>query len=151
MTMELQIALLSAISALVGTAIGGMISYFTTRYATTQQHRHETRVAEISKKEALFAEFLGEANRLLILSISSEKAPITQLEVLFSLESRIKIIGSMEIATAAVELGESLLELCVSREVRPNHNKQESDRYKNACKRFVDVARVELRSLKKSA
>lgn len=156
MTMELQIALLSAISALVGTAVGGLISYFTTRFATTQQHKHETRVAEISKKEAMFSEFLGEANRLAIQSATKDKNKdeehiFNQIELLYSLQSRIEISGATKIAEASVAVRSCVLELFISMGAKGDDHGKAMIEFNKACVRFVDNARVELSSLRKSA
>ena len=45
--MNTYIAILSAVAALLGTIVGGVISYFTTRYTLTQQHRHDQGMREI--------------------------------------------------------------------------------------------------------
>lgn len=95
------IAILSAASALLGTIIGGVISYFTTRYTITHQHKHDQRTREIEKRESLYSDFLAEVTRLGLLSIEKKANDAADFSRLAALQARIKILASSEVAAAA--------------------------------------------------
>jgi hypothetical protein len=99
--MNTDMAILSAASALLGTIIGGVISYFTTRYTISQQHRHDLRTRELEKRESLYSDFLAEVTRLGMLSITQKASDATEFIRLASLQARIKLLATNEVAVAA--------------------------------------------------
>jgi hypothetical protein len=111
--MELEIAYITAFAALLGTLAGGLVSYFTTRHTIERQHRHERISAEISRREDLYSEFVSESARLLVMSATSRTEDMSEFTKLYSLASRIKIIGSDKVADAASELSSITLKACI--------------------------------------
>jgi hypothetical protein len=141
--MNAYIAVLSAASALLGTIIGGVISYFTTRYTITQQHRHDQRMREIEKRESLYSDFLAEVTRLTLLSIDKKASGAADFVLLSNLQARIKLLASNEVGAAAGEM--------TSFTVKKFSNIDESKGNKEDEKlplRFIEIARNELEELK---
>jgi hypothetical protein len=59
-------ALLSALSAILGSLVGGSATIATAWLTQRTQGRRESVMAEIRKREALYVEFITECSKLLI-------------------------------------------------------------------------------------
>lgn len=145
--MNIDLAYLSALSALIGTITGGAISYFTTRYASTQQHAHETRIAEIDKRESVFSDFVGESMRLSVISITKEADPVEGVKNLFPLEARIQMLSSEVTAEAATDLRRHVISVCTNSDKQEKHIELLEETNKVRSK-FIELARDEIEALK---
>ena len=150
MNTNTYIAILSAASALLGTIIGGIISYFTTRYTIINQHKHNQQTREIDKREVLYSEFLAEATRLELLTAEiedgNEKTMLQpgQFSQIYYLSTRIRLIASSELFSAAAAI---VTKLADEHFQEPQQNKQESK--PEAI--FVELAKKDLEQLKRKA
>ena len=59
-------ALFSALSAVLGSVVGGSASIATAWFTQSTQGRRELIRAAVDKKEALYADFIGECSRLVL-------------------------------------------------------------------------------------
>lgn len=142
------IAILSAASALLGTIIGGIISYFTTRYTVTNQHRHDQRTREIEKRESLYSDFLAEVTRLGLLAIEKKPNEASDFSRLAALQARIKLLASSEVASAAG----TMTAFTVKKFSNPKEiigDAQSKKEAEESPLKFIELAKKELEGLKR--
>ena len=89
MEVQVVVAIVGVTAALVGSAIGGVTSYFSTRSMRRMEWRLTLQEKEISRRETLYTEFITEANRLVIHSSAEKISDGNVLTLLLALESRI--------------------------------------------------------------
>ena len=84
---------ISAISALVGSAIGALASLATTWLTQQSQTRAMQRVQDRARREALYSEFIREASRLFADAMTHELDDPAKLVELYAIGSRIRLFG----------------------------------------------------------
>lgn len=109
MDIQLSVAIIGVVSALSGTAIGGLTSYFSSRSMRKLEWRLTQIDKEIDKRENLYAAFLGEANRWVIFSVNNKVQSLEGLDHFLSLESKIRLI-SPEIGDLARKITSCILD-----------------------------------------
>lgn len=89
--METQtlVALVGVGSALIGSAIGGLISFFSTRSVRRMEWVPSLAEKNIHTRESLYADFLTEANRLMLEAIDGKLSQSTAFATLVGLEARL--------------------------------------------------------------
>ena len=104
-------ALLSAMSAVLGSVVGGSASIATAWFTQNTQGRRESVRVEIQKRELLYADFIAECSRLAIdaLDHSLEKAEI--LVKMYALHNRIRLTSSDDVVDAATRAIKRILEM----------------------------------------
>ena len=144
------IAILSAASALLGTIIGGIISYFTTRYTVTNQHQHNQRTREIDNRESLYSDFLAEVTRLGLLAIEKKPNEASDFSRLAALQARIKLLASSDVASAAgIMTAFTIKKFSNPKEVVGDvQSKKEAE---ESPLKFIELAKKELDALKRKA
>ena len=90
-------ALLSAFSALAGSAIGALSSLATTWMTQNAQNRTTYLNQQRAKREALYSEFIDEASRLFTDALSHEMEDLSKLVHLYSIQNKIRLFASQEI------------------------------------------------------
>ena len=97
-------ALLSAMSAVMGSLVGGSASVATTWMAQKTLNRREVLREELRKREALYGEFIGECAKLFMDAFTHElEKPETLLPV-FALINRIRLCSSRKVLAEAERL-----------------------------------------------
>jgi len=97
-------ALVGAISAVVGSLVGGSASVATTWMAQKTMSKRELAREELRKREALYGEFIGECAKLFMDAITHElEKPETLLPV-FALINRIRLCSSRKVLAEAERL-----------------------------------------------
>jgi len=97
-------ALISAMSAVLGSLVGGSASVATTWMAQKTMSKRELAREELRKREALYGEFIGECARLFMDAITHElEKPETLLPV-FALINRIRLCASRKVLAEAERL-----------------------------------------------
>lgn len=89
--METQtlIALVGVSGALIGSAIGGLISFFSSRAVRRMEWELSLTEKDIRNRESLYADFLTETNRLMLQSIDEKITQGSELTTLIALEAKI--------------------------------------------------------------
>lgn len=140
--------LLTALSGLLGTLIGGSASVATTWVAHKTVSKRELMREEIRKRETLYGEFIGECAKLLMESLThSLEKPETMLAVL-ALINRIRLCASQMV----LEQAERLLRRITDQYLSPNLTLDELRglaRSENAdlLREFAETCRAELVSI----
>jgi hypothetical protein len=97
-------ALVGAMSAVVGSLVGGSASVATTWMAQKTLNRREVLREELRKREALYGEFIGECAKLFMDAFTHElEKPETLLPV-FALINRIRLCSSRKVLAEAERL-----------------------------------------------
>ena len=141
-------ALLTALSGLLGTLIGGSASVATTWVAQKTVSKRELIREEMRKRETLYGEFIGECAKLLMESFThSLEKPETMLAVL-ALINRIRLCASPTV----LEQAERLLRRITDQYLSPNltlDELRELARSENAdlLREFAETCRAELVSI----
>ena len=97
-------ALVGAISAVMGSLVGGSASVVTTWMAQKTLNKREVLREELRKREALYGEFIGECAKLFMDAFTHElEKPETLLPV-FALINRIRLCSSRKVLAEAERL-----------------------------------------------
>jgi hypothetical protein len=86
--------LISALSALAGAVIGGLISVLASWVANQQQIRSQWLAHDRSHREDLYKEFIEEAAKCYIDALLHEKPDIPSVVVLYAKMSRMRVLSS---------------------------------------------------------
>jgi hypothetical protein len=96
-----DVAVLSAMSAVLGSIVGGSASITTAWFTQRTQARRERIRAEVQKREALYADFIAECAELAMDSIDHTLDRPETLVKVYSLENRIRLTSSDDVVAAA--------------------------------------------------
>lgn len=144
-------ASLTALSAMLGTLLGGSASVATTWIAHKTVSKRELMREDMRKRETLYGEFIGECAKLLMDSFThSLEQPETMLAVL-ALINRIRLCASPAVLQQAERLVRRITEQYMSRnltleELRELARSQDVD----LLREFAETCRAELTSLQAS-
>ena len=94
-------AYISALAALAGTAIGGLISFATSWITQQAQVRAQRLATERHARADLFGRFLDEAAKLYSDALENRRDDITGLVGIYALINRIRLISSPQVVEAA--------------------------------------------------
>lgn len=142
MEIQLAVAVIGVVAALLGSLIGGTSSYFSTRSMRKLEWRLSQVDREIEKRESLYAEFLSQANMGIISSFDQKPSSTEILRPLLNLESRIRLI-SPEVGELARRIAACVID---------HHEKSKEDKasypplrdeFIAKCKASLDAIRAE--------
>ncbi|HSC07804.1 MAG TPA: hypothetical protein VLD59_13335 [Steroidobacteraceae bacterium] len=94
-------ALLGALSAVLGSLVGGSASVATTWIAQKTISKREFAREELRKREALYGEFIGECAKLFMDAFSHNLEKPETLLPIFALINRIRLCASREVLAEA--------------------------------------------------
>jgi len=97
-------ALISAMSAVMGSLVGGSASVATTWMAQKTASKRELLREEIKKREALYGEFIGECAKLFMDAFTHELDKPETLLPVFALINRIRLCSSRKVLAEAERL-----------------------------------------------
>src|SRR5262245_44383003 len=148
-------AILSALSAVLGSVVGGSASIATAWFTQNTQGRREGIRLEIAKRETLYAEFISECSKLAIDSLDHTLDRGAPLVNAYALHNRIKLISSEAVVDAA---GLAIRQI-LQRYFSPNLTTKEQMRdyalslkdENDPLKDFAEACRAELEMLQKRA
>jgi hypothetical protein len=143
-------AALTALSAILGSAVGGSATIATAWLTQRTQGRRESVDAEIRKRERLFIEFITEGSKLLVESLDHQLESPERLYRLYAILNRIRLRCSDRVTAAA---DRTVTEIC-ERFFRPNLSSEELrqlvlTRPEDPLKDFSEACRIELSTLQR--
>jgi hypothetical protein len=94
-------ALIGALSAVLGSLVGGSASVATTWMAQKTLNRREILREELRKREALYGEFIGECAKLFMDAFTHNLENLESLLPIFALVNRIRLCASREVLAEA--------------------------------------------------
>ena len=148
----MDVTLVSAMSGVLGSLVGGSASVVTTWMAQKTLSRRELLRDEMRKREALYGEFIGECAKLLMdaLTRSLEK-PETLLPV-YALLNRIRLTASREVLLQAERLLARITEQYFARNLAVEELRQLAQSGDaDPLRAFGEACRTELKLLRARA
>ncbi|MCM2311113.1 MAG: hypothetical protein NDI84_06875 [Steroidobacteraceae bacterium] len=140
---------LTAMSGVLGTLVGGTVTFATTWISQRTLGRRELLREEIKQREALYSEYIVECARLLMDSLSHGLDQPETLVPAYSLINRIRLCASKPVLAEAEGLARYITNQYFSRnmtldEMRRVAESEEAD----ALRPFGEACRAELQSLR---
>ena len=148
-------AIVSALSAVLGSAVGGSATLATAWITQKTQSRREAVGAEIRKRETLYGEFIAEGSKLAVDALDHTLDTPDKLFALYALQNRIRLTSSDAVVAAADQALRRVLKQYFEQNITPQAFREElsisltDDRPKrdDPLKPFSEVCRSELRAL----
>jgi hypothetical protein len=145
-------AALTALSAILGSVVGGSATIATSWLTQRTQGRREHVEAEIRKREGLYVEFIAEGSKLMVEALSHQLEDTQGLFPLYSILNRIRLRCSEEVLTAADSSTNRILEQFFRPNLSPEELRQlVLTRPEDPLKEFSEACRRELRMLERRA
>ena len=147
--------IVSALSALLGSAVGGSVTLATAWITQKTQSRRQIVRAEIRKRETLYGEFIGECSKLLIDALDHTLDNPDKLLQIYALQNRIRLTSSHAVVAAADQALQRILRQYFEQNITQQQLREElsldltDDQLKrdDPLKPFSEVSRNELRVL----
>ncbi|MDQ8205714.1 hypothetical protein [Pelagicoccus sp. SDUM812003] len=133
-----------AISALVGSIVGGLISFLTTYSLKSKEWKNERLKREIEKRENLYSAFISEIGRLVLLSIDRKTNQVSEFSNAYNLLMQIRLIASEEVTTTANGLVQKATRSHLEKEKKgapdriEDPNESENHKFIRACRRDLE-------------
>jgi len=141
-------AALTALSAILGSAVGGSATMATSWLTQRTQGRREHVEAEIRKREMLYVEFITEGSKLVVEALDHQLKTPQQLHPLYAVLNRIRLRSSEEVRTGADRVATRIVERSFGPNLSPEELRQELlTRSDDPLKEFSEACRRELRML----
>lgn len=142
-------ALLSALSAVLGSLVGGSASVATTWMAQKTLNRREVLREELRKREALYGEFIGECAKLFMDAFTHNLEKPESLLPVFALINRIRLCASREVLAEAERVLTRITDQYFAKnltveELRELAHTEQADPLRD----FGEACRAELKSLR---
>jgi hypothetical protein len=106
-------SILPALSAIIGTTVGGLITFLTTFLNQRFAVRRDILARDVANREQLYSEFLKEVGNLYFDSINrtlNDASQQSSLIAMYSLVGRIRMISTEAVLTAAEQVAEDIVE-----------------------------------------
>jgi hypothetical protein len=145
-------SIVSALSALLGSLVGGSAT-IATAWITQKTQRRELVVTEIRKRELLYAEFIDECSKLAIDALDHTLDDTTKVFHVYALENRIRLTLSDMVVAAA----EQTIKHILKNYFGPNITKEElrevvlDGTHEDPLKPFSEACRNEIKELQHDA
>jgi Xaa-Pro aminopeptidase len=139
-------AYISALAALAGSIIGGLMSLATSWLTQHAQFRTQQLARDVTGREELYKDFIEEASKLYADAYEHNQAEISKFVRLYALISRMRILSSPEIIEKADRVGQAIIETYLAPN-RTFHDLMEilDNDTLNPLREFSNVCREELR------
>ncbi len=149
MSSESGIYVLVAVSALLGSIIGGLLSFFSAYYLGKKKFEQDLISRDLEKRGALYGDFMAEGGRIILLSLDGKLGSASEYGALYSLLGRIRIVAPKAVAEAATKFGSLVTDTPPrdDREKGAQHDKDLAD----ARERFIDLCQEDLREITRRA
>jgi hypothetical protein len=102
-------ASLSALAALSGSAVGGLTSFLSSWLGQSAQLRSQVFLNDKSRRQELYREFVEEASKGYIDSITTNTPDLTRLVGLYALISRMRSLSSPKIIVEAEKIAQLIV------------------------------------------
>jgi hypothetical protein len=144
-------AILSAVSALAGSLIGGVSSLAASWLTHRGQFRAQTLIHEAVKREALYAEFIIEASKRLTDAWSHQAESPEVLAGLYSAMERMRLTSSIEVIRVAEQVVREVIEAYADADKTFDEVRERlrSDDWGDPLRDFAEACRTELRALQR--
>ena len=144
----MDIAYISALSALAGSVVGGLTSGVTTWLGLRAQARAGQLAHNKSQREDLYRDFIVAASQAYGNAVVSNEPQIQELVALYAMISRMRILSSPTIVACADKIMRATIAtyFAPNKTIRELHELVESGSAFDPLKDFSEMAREELRT-----
>ena len=97
----MNIAYMSAISALAGSAIGGVASIATTWLTQHSQDRSQRHAQSVGRRERLYGDFIDEASTLFIDALTHEQIDPSKFVQIYATIGKLRLFASADVVSNA--------------------------------------------------
>jgi hypothetical protein len=141
-------AIISALSALGGSVIGGLISGIATWAAQREQTRAVQRVHDKSWREELYKEFIVAASKAYGDAVANNEPQAQELVALYAMISRMRVLSSPRVVTSALKIMNTTIDtyFAPNKTIREIRELMKSGELVDPLKEFSEVVRDELRT-----
>ena len=141
-------ALLPAVAALAGSAVGGLTSFASAWLTQHRQERTNRLSREKTRRQKLYNQFVNEASRLYADALVHDQAEVSALVGVYALISRMRVVSS----SAVIEKADAVVHSIVETYFTPNKSFPEFRRLMNShwvdpLRAFSEECRTELQAL----
>jgi hypothetical protein len=145
----MNVAIISALSALAGSTIGALSSFATTWLVQTSQIRSQHRGTEHTKRETLYANFIAEAAKRMTDAMSHQAETPDVLMIMVASIGQMRLFSSTDVVAAAEQLERVVVEsyIAPNRSLKELHDAVMDGEKLDAIAQFADACRKELGSL----
>ena len=144
MSPQIITALIGVFAALFGTAIGGLITYFTNKDLKRKEWQFSVLREEINDRKRLYSEFLAEAYRLTLISMQTKYDDPKEFDILNRYLAQIELLATGKI----VEEAKAIVDHVVVRHSESSEKQIRS--FFDVKTSFVNEAKEDLHNLKNS-
>jgi hypothetical protein len=144
----MDVAYVSALSALSGSVVGGLISGITTWLSQRALARAGQLAREMSRRDDLYKDFIVAASRAYGDAMMSDEPPLQQLVSLYAMISRMRVLSSPRTVACADKTMDGIIGayFAPNKTVRELHELMKSGTGIDPLKDFSEAAREELRA-----
>jgi len=151
-------AIVSALSAVLGSAVGGSATLATAWITQKTQSRREAVGAEIRKRETLYGEFIAEGSKLAVDALDHTLDSPDKVFALYALQNRIRLTSSEAVVAAADQTLRHILRQYFEQNITVQALQEEistsltgdQPKREDPLKPFSEVCRNELRALQRA-
>jgi hypothetical protein len=142
-------AVVSALAAVLGSAVGGGATIATTWITQRTQSKRDLVNIELRKRETLFTEFITEASRLAIDALDHELEDPSKVFSVYALQNRIRLLCTVSVVEAADQVVGKILTVYFSPNISREQMKELAlQRPDDPLRPFADACRKELHDLR---
>jgi hypothetical protein len=145
----MNLAIISALSALAGSTIGALSSFATTWLVQSSQISSQHRGAEQTKRETLYAEFIAEAAKRMTDALSHQAETPDVLVIMVASIGRMRLFSSTDVVVAAEQVARVVVAsyIAPNRSLKELHDAMMDGEKLDPIAQFADACRKELGSL----
>lgn len=143
--MDKYLTLIPATFALLGTIVGGLITFLTTYYLKTKEWKLQNLNKEIERKEKLYSDFMAECGRLVMVGVDADLKKTTEFSHALKLLNQIQITASDDV----VEASTNLYKFATKNAVKGYKDKSKTEETPVDLPKYGLVCRAELDALRK--
>jgi hypothetical protein len=97
----MNVAYLSALSALAGSALGGMASIVTTWLNQHSQDRSQRHAQSVARRERLYGDFIDEASALRVDALTHDRVDPSKFVQIYATVGKIRLFASSDVVSKA--------------------------------------------------
>jgi hypothetical protein len=145
----MDVAYISAVSALAGSVVGGLTSGFTTWLSQRAQARAGHRAHALARREDLYRDFIVAASKAYGEAIISNEPDVQELIALYAMISRMRTLSSPRVLASANTVMATTIEtyLAPNRTIPELHELMRHGTAVDPLRDFAEAAREELETL----
>jgi hypothetical protein len=152
MDTPLLVAVVGLAGALIGTLIGGLISWLSTKSVRRMEWKQSLVLRDLQAREELYADFLSEIGRLMLLSLAPPPSTVgsSQFSKLVALESKVWF-HSDSLGNSARELAKVVLLEFQKKSETESEKDEVNTRFATLRDKFISECKQDLKRVRENA